>query len=217
METMNKVCLEKRMRRNYTIKIAVVGTISLAGLILAVYSLFTAKYLFAVWYFVAFLLGLSYVVIRINAVFPTYIAVSGDRLVMSVWENGVMPYRLPEKPTIFSDFMPEKIKTDEIDLDQIDSIYIGSKKYMNRFLSEEDCPKILDRLSKDKHLEKIVKRMDFFVVVAKDGETCFMSVTDFDIKELANLVEEIERRCTGLKFYTSVPKLRRIREKMKRP
>lgn len=211
MEYLSKVCLNRRTRREYMIKISLVGSVSLIGIILAVYSIFIGKYLFAAWYTLAFILGLSYVIIRINTVFPTYLATDGERVFLSVWKNGVMPYTLPEKPTLVSDFIPEKVKVSEIAVSDIDTVLIGSRKYLLRQLSEEEYPRILKQLDKDKHFDSVLKRMDFIYIRAKDGENCFMSVTGFDMQEMSQFVGVIEKYCHGVQIMTNIPKLVRLR------
>ncbi len=214
MEYLSKVGLNSRTRREYMIKISLVGSVSIAGLILAIYSLAVGSFLYAAWYIVAFCLGLSYVIIRINTVFPTFIATDGEKVVLSVWKNGVMPYTLPEKPTLISDFVPEKIKTNEIAMENIDCVLIGSKKYLKRNLDEDEYPEILKRLESDKHLEGILKRMDFLYIRTKSDENCFMSVTGFDPKELSEFVSIIEKYCSGVQILTNIPKLVRLRNSL---
>lgn len=216
MEYLSKVSLDKKVYREYMIKISAVGTICLAGLILGIYSTAIKNYLFAVWYFVAFVLGLSYVIMRVNTVFPTYVATDGEKVYLSVWKNGVVPYTVPEKPGFLSDFIPERVKTDEILISDIDSLIIGSRKFLQRNLPEEEYPAILKRLDEDKHYDSMLKRMDFLYVRTADGENCFMSVTGFDIKELSALVEIIEKNCMGVTVKTNLPKLVRLRSKLNR-
>lgn len=216
MEYLSRVSLDKKVYREYMFKIAAVGTISIAGLVLGIYSAAIKNYLFAVWYFIAFVLGLSYTVMRINTVFPTYIATDGEKLFMTVWQNGVLPYRVPEKPGFLSDFIPERVKTEEIAVIDIDSIFIGSRKFLQRSLAEEEYPHILKQLDNDRHYDSVLKRMDFIYVKTKDGESSFMSVTDFDIKELASLAEIIERNCAGVQIHTNLPKLVKIRNRLNR-
>ncbi len=216
METLLKASVNAKVRRSATVKISIVGTVAILGLALSVYSLVTANLLFSVWYLVAFVLGLSYVVIRVNAVFPTYVAIDSGRLIMSVWENGIVPYKIPEKPAFLSDFMPEKIKKDEISTDEIAEVYIGSKRFFDRNLADDRYPEILKRIGENKHFDGVIKRMDFMLVIARDGESCFMSVTDFDIDALAGIVDELEKRCTGIMINIGIPKLKRIRERMKK-
>lgn len=216
MGNLIKASVNAKVRRNATIKISLVGTVAVLGLALSIYSLITNNLLFSVWYFVAFVLGLSYVVIRINAVFPTYVALENGNLIMSVWENGIVPYKLPEKPTFLSDFMPDKIKKDEVLAEEIAEIYIGSKRFFDRHLADESYPEILKRIGENRHFENAVKRMDFMLVIAKDGESCFMSVTDFDVNDLAELVDELEKSCADIKINIGIPKLKRIRERIKK-
>ncbi len=214
MNYLSKVSLDRGLRRSYTIKIAIVGTISLLGLVLGIYSAITAKYLFSLWYFVAFVLGASYVIIRVNTAYPTYIATDGEKLVMSVWKNGIMPYTLPEHPNFISDFIPDKVKSYEIPVNEVESIYIGSKKFLKRSLSEQDYPEPLSRIEGDKHLDKVTKRMDFIYIRLKDESFRFMSVTGFDTQSLAELIDVIEKNCVGVQVYTNLPKLVRLRNKI---
>lgn len=214
MEFLSKVSLSQKVRRDYIIKISIVGSVSLAGLVLAIYSLIVGNFLFALWYLAAFILGFSYVIIRINTAFPTYIAATSEHVVLSFWKNGVMPYTLPEKPTFISDFIPEKIKTIQIPMNDIESVLIGSKKYLEKNLAAEDMPEILTRLSENKHFAGALKRMDFICVKTKYGDNCFMSVTDFDISGLLEFVSTIEKHCTGVQILTNIPKLVRLRSKI---
>ena len=214
MEYLSKVSLNQAARRQYIVKISLVGSASLAGLILAIYSILVGSYLYACWYIAAFMLGFSYVIIRINSVFPTFLATDGERVILSVWKNGVMPYTLPEKPTLISDFIPEKVKTSEVKIEDIDTLLIGSRRYLKRNLSDEEYPEILTRLDKDKHFDGVLKRMDFIYIRTKTGENCFMSVTGFDIYDLSEFVNNIERYCHGVQIMTNIPKLVRLRSKI---
>ena len=214
MEASNKVTIDMKTRRNAIIKISIVGTVTLVGIILALYSLFNGRYLFSLWYFIAFVLGLSYVIIRVNAIFPSYVSIEGDTLVMSVWENGVLPYRISEKPSFFSDFMPEKVKKDEIALEEIAKVYLGSKRFLERHL--EEYPEGLKEIMDNKHLNSVIRKLDFLLVTAKDGEACFMSVANFDTDGLGEIIEEIENKVAGVQVFVGIPKLRRKREALKK-
>jgi len=213
MEYLAKASLSQKVWRNYIIKISLVGTVSIAGLVLAFVSIFSGRYLFALWYFIAFCLGISYTVIRINTVLPTYIAADEDKITLSTWDNGVFPYRIDEKPNILSDFIPEKVKVNEIEFSEIDRIYIGSKKYLKKTLAEEEYPQILTMLEEDKHIDKTLRRMDFLLVVTAGGNVSFMSVTDFDIQALSDVIDVVERNCQGVKINIYLPKLARMRRK----
>lgn len=213
MEYLAKAAMEKKIWRKYMVKISLVGTVSLAGLVLALISLFTGKYLFALWYLVAFCLGFSYVVIRINTIFPTYLAADSEKLILSSWNNGVFPYKVAEKPGVLSDFIPDKVKTSEILFPDIDTVFIGSKRFMKKVLPDEEYPEILRQLEEDNQTDKALKKMDFVLVTAKGGDSCFMSVTDFDIRDLSDVLDVIERNCQGVKIQLHLPRLFRLRSK----
>lgn len=214
MEYLSKVGLSKKVRRDYIIKISLVGSVSLVGIVLAIYSLFVGKFLFAAWYLAAFILGLSYVIIRINTAFPTYIAADSERVVLSFWKNGIMPYTLPEKPTFISDFIPEKVTVVQIPMADIESVIIGSKRYLAKNLPEEQFPEILTRLSENKHFDSVLKRMDFICINTKYGYNCFMSVTDFDLQGILEFIGVVEKYCNGVQIMTNIPKLVRMRSKI---
>lgn len=214
MEYLSKASLDKKVWQSYIVKITVVGTISLTGLVLSIISLFSASFLFSFWYFVAFCLGFSYAVIRINTAFPTYVATDSGKIILSTWENGVFPYRVSEKASFIADFIPEKVITDEIAFPEIEKVFIGSKRYMQKILEDAEYPETLKMLEKDKNTDKILKTMDFILVTAKSGESAFMSVTDFDIKALSDVIDSIERNCPGVKIQIHLPKLVRLRNRL---
>lgn len=211
MEYLSKVSISDKVRRDHVIKISLVGSVSLLGLILGIYSLVTQNFLFALWYALAFVLGLSYVIIRINACFPTFIATDGEKVVLSKWKNGIMPYTLPEKPNFISDFIPEKVITSEIAMEDIDSVIIGSRRFLKKNLGEEEYPEILARLDLYKNFDNVLKRMDFIFIRTKNGENCFMSITDFDLPGVNEFLDVIEKNCQGVQILINIPKLVRMR------
>ena len=215
MEYLSKVSIRDKVRRDHVIKISLVGSVCLLGLVLGIYSLAINNFLFALWYALAFVLGLSYVIIRINACFPTFIATNGEKVVLSRWKNGIMPYTLPEKPNFISDFIPEKVQTSEIAMEDIDAVVIGSRRFLNKNLSEEEYPEILKRLDLNKHFDNVLKRMDFIFVRTKNDENCFMSITDFDLSGVNDFLDVIEKNCPGVSIQINIPtlvKMRNIRE-----
>ncbi len=211
MEYLSKVSISDKVRRDHVIKISVVGSVCLLGLVLGIYSLVIGNFLFALWYALAFVLGLSFVIIRINACFPTFIATDGEKVVLSRWKNGIMPYTLPEKPNFFSDFIPEKVNTSEIAMENIDSVIVGSRRFLRKNLSDEEYPEIFKRLEIDKHFDNVLKRMDFIFVRTKNDENCFMSITDFDLSGVSEFLDIVEKSCPGVQILINIPKLVRMR------
>lgn len=211
MEFLSKVSICDKVRRDHVIKISLVGSVSLLGLVLGIYSLFINNFLFALWYALAFILGLSYIIIRINACFPTFIATDGEKVILSKWKNGIMPYTLPETATFISDFIPEKINTIEIAMEDITSVIIGSRKFLKKNLGEEEYPEILARLDLNKHFDNVLKRMDFLFIRTKNDENCFMSITDFDLFGINDFLGVLEKNCPGVQIQINIPKLVKMR------
>ena len=214
MDYSAKACLKQRTRNEYIVKISLVGTVSLAGIGLAIYSMAKANFLFALIYIIAAVMGMSYVIIRINSALPTYIATDGEKLVLSSWDNGIVPYKVGEKSSFFSDFVPAKVKTDEVNVSDIDALIFGSKKFLQRQLEPDKYPEILKKAEEDKYFEKNLRRMDFAYILLKSGDYCFMSITGFDMEDMTALIGEIEKNCRGVKVLTNIPKIVKLRDNM---
>lgn len=212
MDCLLKVSIDEKVRRSQIIKISLVGSVSLLGLILGIYSLVIHSFLFAVWYFLAFILGLSYVSIRINACIPTFLATDGEKITLSVWENGILPYSVPEKPNFVSDFIPEKVKATEIAMEDVNTVIFGSRKYLKKVLSDEEYPEILKRLDENKHYDNVLRRMDFLFIRTKDGENFFMSITDFDLRLINDFIAIVEKNCIGVQILINIPRLVKLRK-----
>lgn len=213
MEYISKAAIKNNVRRNYILKITAVGTISIAGFVLAVTNLFSGNILYAFWYLIAFIIGLSYVVIRINTAFPAYIATDAEKLVLSTWKNGIFPYKVREKPGFISDFIPDGVKCEEIAFSDLDRIFVGSVKFLKKALSEEEYPRIFTELEADKQMEKLLKKLDFFIAVTAVGDVSYMSIADFDLEALSCVLDNVERSCQGVKIQVHIPKLVKIRKK----
>lgn len=216
MEYISKAAIKNNVRRNYILKITIVGTISIAGFVLALTNLFSGNILYAFWYLIAFIIGLSYVVIRINTAFPAYIATDAEKLVLSTWKNGIFPYKVKEKPGFISDFIPDGVKCEEISFSDLDRIYVGSVRFLKKSLQEEEYPKIFTELEEDKQMEKMLRRLDFFIAITTNGDVSFMSIADFDLEDLSKVLDNVERNCQGVKIQIHIPKLVRIRKKTDR-
>ena len=124
-----------------------------------------------------------------------------------------MPYTLPEKPNFISDFIPEKVVINEIAMEDISTVIVGSKKFLKKSIEESDYPEILKRLDENKHFDSVLKRMDFLYIMTKDEDIYFMSVTDFDISGLDEFLTIIEKNCPGVQILINIPKLVKLRNK----
>lgn len=213
MANLVKAELSARVKRNNMIKLTLVATIAVIGILMAVVSVINGKYLFAVAYLLAAVLGVLYTIIKINATLPPYAACDGEKLYMNTWNNCFFPYNLDFKPKFFADFVPARIVTFELPLDEIDDMAIGTKGYLSRTLKNEKLDSRFAAIAaKNRRLATELKRLDILYVRLKSGRIYMMSVSDFDVESLYHLVDMIEHRTQGLEFKTNVRLLRRKRE-----
>lgn len=183
-------------KRNFNLaKITVVAVICVVGILLSVYSITVKNYLFAALYIIAAILGLMYVVIKVNTVMPTYIAVDDSNVYMQCWDNGVFAYKVNFKPAFLADFIPAKVQKKEIPIENIKSIHIGSKNYLVRNLEETVFPEEIEKATEHrKHDVEVMRKMDILCITDSDNNVNFMSVTDTDTAALARVINYIHRK-----------------------
>ncbi len=213
MANLVKAELAEKVKRGNIIKIALVATVSVIGLMLAAVSVINGSFIFAIAYFVAGILGVLYTIIKINATFPPSLQCDGEKLTISTWDNGFFPYKIDFKPAFFADFVPAKTVTNEIMVSQICDIAIGTRGYLSKTLKSYELDKRLREISSlSRRLDTVLKRCDIFYLRLKDDRIYTMSVSGFDIESLHALVDMIEHKTAGIEFKTNLRLLRRKRE-----
>ncbi len=213
MEEVLRAELSEKTKKINTVKISIVLSVSVLGLILAVLNLFLASFLFAVVYFVAGFLGLIYSVIIINETLVPRITVLENSLVLRTWDNGFLPYNIDFKPQFFGDFVPAKSVVYEIPLSDISGISIGSKGFLVKTVKDIELNNIFsDLLARCKRADGMIKRLNILVVKLRDGKVYAMNVDKFNFDALYEVVDYIEHRTQELLFNTNVRVLRRKRE-----
>lgn len=188
---------DKNYRVRNGIIIGVVAALSCAGLVMMIYSLITKAYLFAASYLLAIILGFTYVIIKINTVYGTYVAVDEKKLYMKNWDNDFMPYDVENRIALFREFIPAKKKTVVIPNKEITRFMLGTKNYIKRYTSPEGKFKKAVapyEKSKDYYRKKIMQTTDFIYVETVDGGCFYMPITHFsgtDLVEVVNAFREI--------------------------
>ena len=166
MDYIEKAALAPNKRNFNLAKITVVAVICVVGILLAVYSIIVKNYIYSALYVLASVFGLMYVVIKVNTVMPTYIAVDGEKVYMQCWDNGVFAYKVNFKPAFFADFIPAKVHKKEIAISDIKSVYVGSKNYLVRNLEETTFPEEIEKSTEHrKHDIEILRKMDILCIV----------------------------------------------------
>ena len=186
MEYTQKASIEKKIKNRSMIFICITASISLLGLVMAVYSLIKLKIIFTLIYLVAVILGFLYAVLKINTIIPPYIAGSGGYLYFQTW-RGLFPFRTDKG--FVGEFLPSKTVLKKVDISEINRIYLGTRNYLLKLVTDGRFKnELID--SKEKH-ENVVKKMDFIYITTKDNNEIFMSITDFDNLEMAEILKPI--------------------------
>ena len=186
-------------RRISGIFIFIVAAFTCFAAFMAVYTLTgdsEKRLLFGIGYIVAAILGLAYVIIRINTVYATYIATDGENIYMKNWANDFLPYNTDGGIKFISAFVPAKTKITEIPISDISAVFIGTKNFIKRYARTNDAFLKSVRAfehSKDSYEKNQVKGMDI-IYVETVRESCYMPVVKFDEKEINRLLKIINRK-----------------------
>ncbi len=208
-----KAGLSERIKRISYIKIAVVATVSVVGIGLAIFSIFKMSFLFAAAYLIAGLMGVFYTIIEINSTLVPSVECDGEKLFLSTWDNNIFPYRIDFNPRFFADFVPAKSVCYNISLDDIADMAIGTKGFLCRTLKSQELLKRFDKFADlSKRVAAYLKRCDILCVRLKDDSIYMMSVNDFNMDSLYKIVDMTEHCIQGLEFKTSIRQLRKKRE-----
>ena len=87
-----KACTNSRYRKTNIVIITILSLLSCFALVMVIYNLIKGSYLFSIAWFIATILASTYVLIRINTVFATYISTDRMNLFMKNWNNDFLPY-----------------------------------------------------------------------------------------------------------------------------
>lgn len=82
-----KACTNSRYRKTNIVIITILSLLSCFALVMVIYNLIKGSYLFSIAWFIATVLASTYVLIRINTVFATYISTDRMNLFMKNWNN----------------------------------------------------------------------------------------------------------------------------------
>lgn len=191
-------------RRKSFIIIAIMSLIALIAVVLAIYNLIETKPLFVISYLIAAFLCLTYVVIRANTTYPTYIAADKRSIYMRRWVNGFMPYAASFPVALLREFIPAKTELIEVPISEISAVYIGTKNFIKRTAKTADG--FMDDIepferSKDFTVKRTVQTMDIFYAETFDGDYAYMPVTGFSKKSVLRLLKHINLRNQETEFH----------------
>lgn len=192
-----KACTNVRYRRTNAVIIIISALLTILSLVMAVVSLVRSEFLFMTAWLIAMILMGTYIIIRLNTIFTTSVSTDLVNLYMKNWSNDFLPYDYGYKIKILSEFIPAKIKTLEIPINEIRLIIIGTKNYIKRNLDSETAfsrnIRALEN-TRDFYRKRTISSMDILYVETYDGDCCYMPVVQFDTKNLAKILQSVQRR-----------------------
>lgn len=198
-----KACTNASYRKRNAVIIIIFALLSCAGLVMAIYNLIKANFLFAIACVIATILAVTYAMIRFNTVFATSVSLNNGNLYMKNWDNDFLPYDYDNKLKILSEFIPAKTKIIEIPVSDITAIIIGTKNFIKRSISPEmefvESLKKIEK-SKDFYRKRTVSAMDILYVETYDKECYYMPVVKFNSREVMKIVQLIQRRNPDVVF-----------------
>ena len=209
-----KACTDKKYRRNSAIAIGIVALFSALALALMIYSFATGKILFAVSYLIALILAVTFIMIRINSVFTTYLATDYNNVYVKNWVNNFLPYDAENKLSIISEFIPAKTHLLEIPISEIKSVYIGTKNFIKRSSGpDSDFSNDVKKYesSKDRYKKKTITSMDIIYFETYTGESCYMPIVRFNSRDVMKVINAIQRKNPDTGFKVSSRDYRSIR------
>lgn len=210
MEYTHKASIKKNIKNKQMILICIIASISMLGIVMAIYSLVKMKFLFTLIYIVAAVFGFLYAVMKINTIVPPYIAYSSGYLYMQTWK-GLFPFKTDKG--FVGEFLPAKTELKKVDISQINKIYLGTRNYLLKLAENSE---FADSLSEaNKKYGNIVKKMEFIYIKTMDNNEIYMSVTEFDNEELTDILkpivdenERIDFKCNNRIISRNIPSKR---------
>ena len=166
-----KACTNSRYRKTNIVIITILSLLSCFALVMVIYNLIKGSYLFSIAWFIATILASTYVLIRINTVFATYISTDRMNLFMKNWNNDFLPYDYDNKVKILSEFIQRNVAPDS---DFVKNIRVLEK-------------------SKDFYKKKTISSMDILYVETFEKECYYMPIVKFDTRNVTKIVQMIQR------------------------
>ena len=202
-----------RYRRTNAVIIGFVAALCCLSIVMIIYNLIKGSYLFMTAWIIAAILAGTYVIIRINTVFSTYMMTDMVSIYMKNWDNDFLPYDYDNKIKILSEFIPAKTKLVEIPLSDIDTILIGTKNFIKRNVDNDNDFVINIRpleKTKDYYRKRVVSGMDIIYVETVDRECYYMPIAKFDPKDVVRIVQVIQKKNPDLVVKSSNRAYRRL-------
>lgn len=199
-----QACTEKEYRIKSVIVCALLMIFSLTALGLMVYNIIKLRFGFVIGYALGIALCVLYILIRMNIAFSTNISADRKYLYLTMWKNKLLPYKISCKIPFIREFIPEKNQKLKVDINDITSLYIGTKSFIVRNMDKSQFNELFGKGFKDSDLKK-VNKYDILCVLTQSN-TYFMSVEGFDSKSVYKIIQNILRVNPEIDFHAGSKK-----------
>ncbi len=183
------------IRRKAMTVILIFTLLTLFSITMAIYDISTGAILYGALFGVAALIFVVLILLKINSVFGTYIAVKNDKLYIKSWVNDFLPYEADGG--FLSDLKPSKTKLTEIPVEDITNVFVGTKDFIKR--NATIAGKKLARTlypyehSSKKSRKRLISAIDLFYVETVDDECSFMCVHGYNAKAVVDVIGTLYR------------------------
>ena len=140
-------------------------------------------------------LGSSYILVCLNELYSTWIAIDGNDLIMRCWDNCFFPYQTLMKFNI-GELLPAKNTRLRVPIDEISTIYIGTKTFIKRYTDNEDFLEAVALYENKKFNanQRILEKADILYIGTTDDDCVFMNITSFDSKAVIKILKNIQEK-----------------------
>lgn len=185
-----------------------------AALIFSIGNFFGGRYIYAALYLIGAVLAAMFTTIRINTVFPPFVAADGENVYMQTWKNRAAACLVNSPVPFLREFLPAKVVRDTIPIANITRVLIGTKNYLKRQCTgDEPFLEAIRRLEQSRvfRTTNSFAAIELLYILCGDGSSYFMSVQDFDIEELVRVLNQIERVSGEVDITCNDVNIRRMR------
>ncbi len=189
--------VERKQRIRGMIFSGILMFLCVGALMLSIYSFASENFVFGISYIIAIILGLSYIVIKVNQLFSTFVATDDENIIFKCWDNHFFPYNAWNGIPVIREFIPARSEIITIPMQEITSIIIGTKSYIKRNALDDAFNKEVLPYEKNKYsaLTGMLDKANLLYIRTKSGESCFMNIDGFNPKDTMQVLNSFTRFC----------------------
>ncbi len=190
--------VEAKSRTKGLVFVVVLMVLCVLALMLSIYSFYTENIVFGVSYIIGIMLGLSYIVIRLNQMYTTYIAADDENIILKCWDNHFFAYNAWSGIPVIREFIPSRSQEIIVPMSEISTILIGTKSFIKRNAEDPAFDRAVLPYENQKYsnVTGLLNKANILYIKTFSGESVFMSIEDFNAKDTMNVLNRFARFCS---------------------